>query len=186
MNDNNKVLLQLQRLRVKLKVFLSQFVSADDVEDIVQDAYVKVWQSHQEQASSPVTDGFVFTVAKNLALDYLRKPHVSRMQSVEETDDAHFASGDTTYHGVKAQQQFLHFCESVKQLPPQCRKIFVLKKVYGLKAREIATELGISTRTVEVQLQRAYVKFYQSVEQQRTEVGKCQDVSREKGKSSGK
>ncbi len=186
MNDNNKVLLQLHRLRVKLKVFLSQFVSPDDVEDIVQDAYVKVWQSRQEQASLPVSDGFVFTVAKNLALDHLRKPHVSRMQSVEETDDALFASGDTTYRDVKAQQQFLHFCESVKQLPPQCRKIFVLKKVYGLKTKEIAHELSLSPRTVEVQLQRAYVKFHQAVEQQRAEANQGQQVMREKGKSSGK
>jgi RNA polymerase sigma-70 factor (ECF subfamily) len=41
------------------------------------------------------------------------------------------------------------YCGIVSELPSQCRRAFILKKVYGLSQREIAKFLGISENTVE-------------------------------------
>ena len=40
-------------------------------------------------------------------------------------------------------------------MPPQRQKIFVLSRLYGLSAAEIARQMGISERTVENQLYQA-------------------------------
>ena len=56
---------------------------------------------------------------------------------------------DETYQHVAAGEEFSNFCEAVRILPVQCRKVFVLKKVYGYSQREIAIELEISESTVE-------------------------------------
>ena len=147
-----------QSIRVRLKLFLSSVVPPDEVEDIVQETYIKIWQQHKDQPI-PINKGFIFTVAKNMALDFLRKPHVKKTHAVEHEAEYGVDSEDSTYAEAESSERFLVFCEAVRQLPPQCRKIFILRKVYGMKIKEIAAELSLSSRTVEVQLQRGYVKF---------------------------
>jgi RNA polymerase sigma-70 factor (ECF subfamily) len=56
---------------------------------------------------------------------------------------------DETFHNNATQQEFKLFCDAVRALPKQCRRAFVLKKVYGYSLKEIAQELEISEKTVE-------------------------------------
>ena len=51
--------------------------------------------------------------------------------------------------GVARGQRLGQGREAVRQLPEQCRRVFVLKKVYGYSQREIAKELSLSESTVE-------------------------------------
>ena len=46
-------------------------------------------------------------------------------------------------------EEFDQFCEAVRLLPVQARRVFVLKKVYGYSQREIAAELDLAESTVE-------------------------------------
>ncbi|MCG8440941.1 MAG: sigma-70 family RNA polymerase sigma factor, partial [Caulobacterales bacterium] len=50
---------------------------------------------------------------------------------------------------VESREQWRLLAEAVSTLPPQCQRVFVLKKVYGHSNKEIAAQLGISTSTVE-------------------------------------
>ena len=43
----------------------------------------------------------------------------------------------------------------INTLPPQCHKIFMLSRSYGLKNREIAEQLDISIKAVEKQISKA-------------------------------
>ena len=43
----------------------------------------------------------------------------------------------------------------INTLPPQCHKIFMLSRSYGLKNREIAEQLDISVKAVEKQISKA-------------------------------
>jgi RNA polymerase sigma-70 factor (ECF subfamily) len=51
--------------------------------------------------------------------------------------------------GAHHQERFRVFCDAVRQLPLQCRRAFILKKVYGLSRREIADYMGITESTVQ-------------------------------------
>ncbi|WP_440903395.1 RNA polymerase sigma factor [Catenovulum sp. SX2] len=162
--NSNQPINLLNRVRSKLKRFVGAIVPPDEVEDIVQDTYVKIWQQHNKQQDE-VNQSYVFTVAKNLAIDYLRKPNVKHHQAVEDEAEFGASNADANFNQLEADRKFVSFCQAVQQLPPQCRKVFVMKKVYGMKIKEIAEELNLSPRTVEVQLQRGYVKFQYLVEQ---------------------
>jgi len=43
-------------------------------------------------------------------------------------------------------------CEAVAGLPPQCRRVYLMRKVYGMSHKEIAGQLGIAVSTVEKHL----------------------------------
>ena len=53
---------------------------------------------------------------------------------------------------VSGKEQQAIMMEAIDQLPHKCRRIFYLRKVEGLPLKEIAQKLGISTKTVEVQI----------------------------------
>ena len=45
--------------------------------------------------------------------------------------------------------------KSLEKLPPRCREIFEFSRFQGLKNQEIAEKLGLSKRTVELQVSNA-------------------------------
>jgi RNA polymerase sigma-70 factor (ECF subfamily) len=47
------------------------------------------------------------------------------------------------------------FCRSTRALPRQCRRAFLLRKVYGLSQREVATRLGVTEGTIEKHIAKA-------------------------------
>ena len=54
-----------------------------------------------------------------------------------------------TFRAVVSDDEFAKFCEAVRFLPEQCRRAFVLRKVYGFSQREIAEVMSIAESTVE-------------------------------------
>ncbi|SMF25088.1 RNA polymerase sigma-70 factor, ECF subfamily [Alteromonadaceae bacterium Bs31] len=139
-------------IRNKLERVVSHIVPPKEVEDIVQETYVRVCQvEKQDEIQHPRS--FMLKVAKNLALDHLKRAETRLVSSIEEDESIEWSMqgslSDETYNKVAANQEFEHFCEAVRQLPVQCRKAFVLKKVYGYSQKEIASSLQISESTVE-------------------------------------
>jgi RNA polymerase sigma-70 factor (ECF subfamily) len=62
-------------------------------------------------------------------------------------------------------EEFSLFCEAVRMLPAQCRRAFVLKKVYGYSRKEIAEHLNVSENTVQTQIARGMKASLQFMDQ---------------------
>lgn len=128
-------------------------VPPKEIEDIVQETYVRVCQiEHRGGIREPRS--FLFKTARNLALDYLKK--ADTRLTVSQEDDTQRESlhniddlTDKTFDEVASKEEFSQFCEAVRHLPVQCRRAFVLKKVYGYSQREIAQKMNLSEGTVE-------------------------------------
>ena len=140
-------------IRGHLARAVSRIVPPRDIEDIVQETYVRLCQvEKKEDIRSPRS--FLFKTARNLALDQVKRAE-SRLAvvSVEDNEEYGFdvSEGviDDTYTQVVSNEEFALFCEAVRHLPVQCRRAFVLKKVYGYSQREIASKLNLSENTVE-------------------------------------
>ncbi len=123
-----------------------------EIEDIVQETYVRICQiENKENITSPKS--FMYKMAKNLALDFQKQANVRLVDGVENMEvleqllSNHHT--DEMYENALTESEFSHFCEAVRLLPVQCRKVFVLKKVYGYSQREIAAQLNLSESTVE-------------------------------------
>lgn len=92
--------------------------------------------------------------ARNLALNHLGTAY-SRRTQMEDFSSFDVSMSETSLISqsleaeFESKERFLGFCRAVRTLPPQCRRVFVLRKVYGLTQHEIAAYLRISESTVE-------------------------------------
>lgn len=129
---------------------VSRLVPPKEIEDIVQETYVRICQLAPHQAIEQPRS-FLMKTARNLAFDHLKRAETRLAQGVEDEEEfgGYDTASDGTFEHVANRKEFAYFCEAVRQLPTQCRRVFVLKKVYGYSQKEIASEMKISQSTVE-------------------------------------
>lgn len=138
--------------RKGLSNVVARIVPPHEIEDIVQETYVRICQiKNTDNISSPKS--FIYKTARNLALDYQKQANIrlvdgiDNMEALEQLLAEH--QKDEMYENALTDSEFSNFCEAVRLLPVQSRKVFVLKKVYGYSQREIAAQLNLSESTVE-------------------------------------
>jgi RNA polymerase sigma factor (sigma-70 family) len=153
MSNEHKLLEVFVALRRKLARAVSRIVPAPEIEDIVQETYVRVCQFGQAE-SIRHPRSFLYRTARNLALDHIKRSESRTTVSLEGDDPERsesegLQSSLDVYDQLAAKQEFEIFCEAVQQLPLQCRRVFVLRKVYGYSQKEIARALDIGESTVE-------------------------------------
>jgi RNA polymerase sigma factor (sigma-70 family) len=122
-----------------------------EVEDVLQDAYIRTFLADKTQdIKSP--EAFLTQTARNLALNQIKLSRVKYTSSIE--DDANSTVSDinsdvNVEDTIHSQERFLKLCLAVKELPPQCRRVFILIKIYGFTYAEVKNKLKISEKTIE-------------------------------------
>ncbi|HEU5080737.1 MAG TPA: sigma-70 family RNA polymerase sigma factor [Opitutaceae bacterium] len=145
-------LTHLQTHEPQLRAWLaSQFPGGQDIDDIVQEAFIRVLRARTEsEVRSP--KAFLFVVARNLVLMRLRHNKVAREESLAEIDSASILDDEADVpEAVARAQEIEMLTEAIQSLPTRCRQILTLRKIYGLSQKETAAELGIVEHTVEIQ-----------------------------------
>lgn len=126
-----------------------------DVDDIVHDAFIKVF-TLQNWRDVETPAAFLKTVARNLVHDLFRHRSVIPIYNVADLEATHtvdeLANPELTNSG---RDELRLLAQLVEALPPQCQKVFVLRKVNGLSNDAIAKQLGLSVSTVEKHLVKA-------------------------------
>lgn len=141
---------QLLSHRTALQKYLRRFTAgAEDVEDLVQEAYVRVCaMSPAQVVQSP--RALLFRIGRNLAVDRARQRLSHATDDVADFEPLNVFSEETQPdEQVDLRRRFESFCDVVDSLPPLCRRVFVLRKVYQLSHAEIAQVLGVSHSTIE-------------------------------------
>lgn len=157
--------------RPLLSRFISRIVRPDDIEDIVQETFIQSYAAaRQQHIANP--QAFLLRTARNLALNHMgradKKHHYPIEDLLGENDPLVTASVEDDF---ESREWFLIFCRSVAQLPVQCRKVFILKKVYGLSQREIAEFLDISHSTVEKHIAKGMLATTQYMKERGYTIG---------------
>lgn len=132
----------------------SRFPDARDVDDVVQESYIRLLRAREATPVACVR-AYLFTTARNVALAIFRRPQIFSSDPVPEASISSIvAEGGDVAEQVSVRQEVLLLLEAIATLPGRCREIFVLRKIQGLSQRAIAAKLGLSERTVEVQVAR--------------------------------
>ena len=118
--------------------------SKSDTEDIEQEAYLRIYEaSERKEIRNP--RAFLFRIAYNLFVQDYRKASNSPIDAVADYDDLDVkeicASADEQ---VMMRERLGVVGDVIDALPPQCRRVFIMRKVYDLSHRQISEALGIS------------------------------------------
>lgn len=127
----------------------------DDVEDVVQDTFLRLHKQVTEQGPDSIANlkTWLFRVAHNKAMDVGRKRSrrkASRDQVVQEAVDTQKADASPQdLADVLAQREAREKAmEELDNLPDELREVVVLKIMEGMSMRQIAAVLDMSASNV--------------------------------------
>ncbi len=139
----------------KLYVFAKSFLKVeDDINDILQDVFVKLWLSREKIGKVETFNSYLFTIAKNAIVSYFREK--SKDQKFEARVKEILVSAENEYNDELEYRDLKQNLESIiDQLPNKRKQIFKLSREEGLSNKEIAEKLDISVKTVEDHMRHA-------------------------------
>ena len=155
----DRFLQYFQELYPKLMAISCRFVDEDVARDMVQDAFVALWEQKEEVRYIPT---FLYKTVQNNCLNYIKHNHVvsdyaekvriaeSRIQFLNERTDENDVFKHIEYLDIRSKIE-----AELNKLPPRTAEAFRLYYFEELSAKEVAEVMNISYRTVEVHVQKA-------------------------------
>jgi len=141
---------------IQLCLFSSKIIKdIDKSRSIVQDVFVDLWVDHQRLNITNSLRSYLYTAVKNLSLDYLKHLKVES-EYVSSFVGSNVFLNDTAIEEAELNQKINI---AIENLPPQCKAVFKLSRLEGLKYSEISERLNISVKTVEMHVGTALKKL---------------------------
>jgi len=126
-----------------------------DVEDLVQEAFLRLARQHELRAVKWV-EPYLFQVASNVLTDYVRTAVVRHRQHHEIYEDEAHPTEVYAPETVLADRQFMsRVLAALKELPERTQTIFFLRRWDELPNTDIARMMGISVSAVEKHITKA-------------------------------
>ena len=128
---------------------------ADDVVDLRQEVYVRVYEAAAQQGVPGQPKPFVFAIARNLLIDLARRAQVVSIETYAELDTLDLPGDELTPERHASGRQELRLLQlALDELPARCREVVQLRKIDDLPQREVAAHMGITEDTVERQVSK--------------------------------
>lgn len=133
----------------RLYGFVYKFIKQEeDTEEIIQEVFIKLWQSRSKIDLNSSFESYLFTITYNSTVSLLRK----RVHETKYTDYIKSIQikheGDDIFDLIHFEEIKHKYEELLEQLTPRQKEIFLLSRTEGLSHKEIAQKLDISANTV--------------------------------------
>lgn len=128
----------------------------DQAEDIVQDVFVKIWNTKEMIQKDKNVRSYIYTMVRNHALEVIRREGIGSKIN-KEILYLHTEISESLIEDEEIEKYRLidKIYVSIRQLPPKCGEVFTMSKVNGLTYTQIAARLDISVKTVENHIGKA-------------------------------
>lgn len=138
----------------------------DYAQEVVSDVFVALWQSRKILDTITNPDSYLFIALKHAAARYVEKNFKDKTELLTENlpDTDSRTENDSDFDLVDTELQN-KYKEALDKLPPRCAEVFRLVREERKKYSEVANILGISTKTVENQMNKAIKMLYEELKE---------------------
>ncbi|MBR8535809.1 sigma-70 family RNA polymerase sigma factor [Carboxylicivirga sediminis] len=143
-----------ERLFPSMCLLAARILKDDDVaKDIVQEAFVKLWQKDNEDFTDENTlRAYLYVLVKNACISQLRKEKHKTNASIDEG----LTIGDQEFlNEILREETYQLLREAINELSPKASKVVHLS-LKGYSNQEIADELDVTINTIKTVKKRAY------------------------------
>lgn len=144
-----------------LKRVLRQFYRrAEDIEDAAQETFLRAFAASLERDIDD-PKAFLFRVARNYAIDERRlkanksTDYLADSESSSVLEDKSQPRADDR---LASKEKLVLLVQAVSELPPQCRRVFIMRKFERRPIKDIADALGVSVSSVDKHIANGLVK----------------------------
>ena len=152
--------------------------------DCGQDAMVRIWRGLGNYRGDCAFETWVYRVAANCCMDFLRKKKRDRSESIEPLREQGFdpadPKADTEEQAVRADEH-ARLRECIARLPEDQQEALVMTQLEGVPYEAAAVRLGVSEGTVKSRVNRAKAKLKEWLSGN-GELSPGDDVQRSEGK----
>lgn len=147
----------------RLKRFIFEYVrDEEETADIIQNLFMILWQRRTSLYNNEKREAYIFTIARNLCIDSLRK-QAQRFKHLDgslsevafHTQMNKIALDDFRMDGMDLSLLKKEVTRILAKLPAETRKSFMLSRSRGLKYRDIAALQSVSVKTIEKRISTA-------------------------------
>lgn len=133
-------------------------ISHDDTDDILQETFIKIFRSIENFRSESSLFSWIYRIATNQALDFLKKRAAERSCSIEDLqyDRSSHLEADVYFEGDEIQ---LKFQKAIATLPEKQQLVFNMKYFQEMKYEEISEILDTSVGALKASYHHAVQKI---------------------------
>lgn len=129
---------------------------ADLAEDLTQDAFLRIFATVQAGGRPENLRGYLYRVARNIAVDHLR---LQKRRRTGTGPDGVMAAIPDPHPGAERalidRERLRVFVQALTALPDRTQRIFILHRLDGLSYRDVAHRMDLSESSVQKHLARA-------------------------------
>ena len=136
-----------------LCAYAKQFVDFDDGQEIVQDVMVWFWENSSMQVIESSPKNYLFRAVKNRCLTLINRNELK--QRIVDSMSVNMQSQyeDPDFYIVEELSRKIE--EALQRLPDSYREAFVMHRFQHKTYKEIAEQVGVSSKTIDYRIQQA-------------------------------
>ena len=154
-------------------------------EDCGQEAMIRIWRNLANYRSECALESWVYRIAANCCMDWLRKKKRDRSVSMEPLREQGFDPADPspgTEEQAVAKDERQRLREAIARLPDDQREALILTQLEKVPYEEAAQALGVSEGTVKSRVNRAKARLKEILTEER-ELSPPGDVKKDERRS---
>ena len=137
-----------RRYYPKLRGYVLKFVKVPHhAEDIVQDAFLKIWEIRNSINPEKFFSGYLFTITRNLVFKFLKLAS-NNTDVLDEVLISVFPGNVESENLLEWKELGEEIQQAIQNLSPKRREVFLLCKEEDMSYEDVSKMLGISRNTI--------------------------------------
>ncbi len=131
-------------------------ISSSEVSEVVQDVFLRVWESRDAIDDSKNFDGYLFIITRNIIFNYSRRyfNELNFKMTVLQSMEGEYSMEDE----LDARDLRMYIDQLIAQLPPNRQRVFRMSREMHMSNKQIAEQCAVTEKAVERQITLA-LKF---------------------------